>query len=87
MGGPSTVKAAVRGPQSRRRFPAPPQSLSGIITLEADVSATRPDLAALDGTITFPELALTFSALELAQKQVSTIAIASGVGHDPAVSS
>ena len=30
--------------------------------------------------ITFPELAVTFNGLELAQQQISTIAIASGVG-------
>jgi outer membrane protein assembly factor BamA/autotransporter translocation and assembly factor TamB len=77
MGGPSTFKAAVRG-LNPAAIPGAPQTLSGVVTVQADVSATRPDLAALDGTISFPELALTFRGLELAQKQVSTIAIASG---------
>jgi outer membrane protein assembly factor BamA/autotransporter translocation and assembly factor TamB len=77
MGGPSTFKAAVRG-LNPAAIPGAPQTLSGVVTLEAEVSAERPDLAALDGTISFPELAVTFRGLELAQQRVSTIAVASG---------
>jgi outer membrane protein assembly factor BamA len=77
MGGPSTFKAAVRG-LNPAAIPGAPQTLSGAVSLQADLSATKPDLAALNGTISFPELALAFRALELGQKQVSTIAIASG---------
>ena len=77
MGGPSTLKAAVKG-LNPAAIPGASAALGGIITLEADLSATRADLAALNGTVKFPELALTFNALELAQKQISTIAIASG---------
>ena len=77
MGGPSTFKAAVRG-LNPAAIPGAPQTLSGVMTLQADLSASRPDLAAIDGTISFPELALAFSGLELSQKQVSTIAVASG---------
>ena len=78
MGGPSTLKAAVKG-LNPSAIPGASAALGGIVTLEADLSATRADLAALSGTVKFPELALTFNALELAQKQISTIAIASGV--------
>ena len=78
MGGPATLKAAVKG-LNPAAIPGASAALGGIITLEADLSATRADLAALNGTVKFPELALTFNALELAQKQISTIAIASGV--------
>jgi outer membrane protein assembly factor BamA/autotransporter translocation and assembly factor TamB len=78
MGGPSTFKAAVRG-LNPAAIPGAPQTLSGAVSIQADLSATRPDLAALNGTISFPELALAFRALELGQKEVSTIAIASGV--------
>jgi len=77
MGGPSTFKAAVRG-LNPAAIPGAPQTLSGAVSIQADLSATRPDLAALNGTISFPELALAFRALELGQKEVSTIAIASG---------
>ncbi len=77
MGGPSTLKAAVKG-LNPSAIPGASAALGGIITIEADLSATRPDLAALSGTVKFPELAITFNALELAQKQISTIAIASG---------
>ena len=77
MGGPSTFKAAVRG-LNPAAIPGAPQTLSGAVSLQADLSATKADLAALDGTISFPELAIAFRGLELGQKQVSTIAIASG---------
>jgi outer membrane protein assembly factor BamA/autotransporter translocation and assembly factor TamB len=78
MGGPSTFTAAVRS-LNPAAIPGAPQTLGGVVTLEADVSAERPDLAALEGTISFPELAVTFRGLELAQKRPSTIAVASGV--------
>jgi outer membrane protein assembly factor BamA/autotransporter translocation and assembly factor TamB len=77
MGGPSTLKAAVRG-LNPAAIPGASSVLGGIVTLQADLSATRADLAALNGKVTFPELALTFRGLELAQKQISTISIASG---------
>lgn len=77
MGGPSTFTAAVRG-LNPAAIPGTPQTVSGVMSLEADLSAARPDLAALEGTISFPELAVTFRGLELAQQQVSTIALASG---------
>ena len=77
MGGPSTFKAAVRG-LNPAAIPGAPQTVSGVVSLEADVSAARPDLAALEGTISFPELAVSFRGLELGQKQASTIALASG---------
>jgi len=77
MGGPSTLKAAVRG-LNPAAIPGAPQTVSGVVTIEADLSATKADLAALSGTISFPELAVAFRNLELAQKQVSTIALASG---------
>jgi outer membrane protein assembly factor BamA/autotransporter translocation and assembly factor TamB len=82
MGGPSTLKAAVKG-LNPSAIPGASAALGGIVSLEADLSATRADLAALSGTVKFPELALTFNALELAQKQISTIAIASGVATLP----
>ncbi|HKH71637.1 MAG TPA: translocation/assembly module TamB domain-containing protein, partial [Vicinamibacterales bacterium] len=77
MSGPSTFKAAVRG-LNPAAIPGAPPSLNGVVSLQADVSATRPDLAALEGTISFPELAIAFRGLELGQKQPSTVAIASG---------
>ena len=77
MGGPSTFKAAVRG-LNPAAIPGAPQTLSGTVSIQADLSATRPDLAALDGTISFPELAIAFRGLELGEKQISTIALASG---------
>ena len=55
MGGPATVKASVRG-LDPAAIPGAPAGLSGRISLDAQASATRADLAALEGRITFPEL-------------------------------
>jgi len=77
MDGPSTFKAAVRG-LNPATVPGAPQGLSGTITLEADMSAERPDVTSLNGTISFPELALAFHGLDLAQTRPSTIELASG---------
>src|SRR6185503_5840373 len=77
MGGPSTLKAVVRG-LNPAALPGASQGIGGIVTVEADLAATRPDLAALEGKVTFPELAITFNTLELSQKQISAIAIAGG---------
>ena len=86
MGGPSTFKAAVRG-LNPAAIPGAPQTLSGAVSIQADLSATRPDLAALDGTISFPELALAFRALELGQEAGLDDRDCVGCGHDPAASS
>ena len=49
-----------------------------VISAEAQVTAASADLGALNGQITFQELDVAFSGLNLAQQQPSTIAIASG---------
>jgi outer membrane protein assembly factor BamA/autotransporter translocation and assembly factor TamB len=77
MGGPTTLKATVRG-LNPAAIPGASGALGGIITLQADLSAARADLAALDGTITFPELEITFRELDIAQQQPSVISIANG---------
>ncbi len=77
MSGPATFKAAFTGLDPSAIPGAPPQ-LSGRISAEAEVSAASADLGALNGQITFQELDVAFSGLNLAQQQPSTIAIASG---------
>ncbi|HEU4694092.1 MAG TPA: translocation/assembly module TamB domain-containing protein [Vicinamibacterales bacterium] len=77
MGGPATFKAAVTGLDPSAIPGAPPQ-LSGRISAEADVKAAGANLSAFDGQITFQELDVAFGGLNLAQQQLSTIAIASG---------
>jgi outer membrane protein assembly factor BamA/autotransporter translocation and assembly factor TamB len=77
MGGPSTLKAAVKG-LNPAAIPGASAQIGGVISVAAELSATRPDLAAIDGKVTFPELAITYNALELGQKEMSTIAIADG---------
>ena len=77
MGGAATFTAALTGldPAS---IPGAPPDLSGTISVDAEVSAKRPDLASLDGRITFQDLDVSMSGLGLAQKAPSTIRIASG---------
>ncbi len=77
MGGPATIKASVRG-LDPAAIPGAPDGLSGRVSLEAQASATRPDLAALEGRVAFSELQVGFNGLTLAQEQPSTIAVASG---------
>ena len=45
------------------------------------MSATRADLMALQGTISFPELQIALNGLTLAQEQPSTIRVANGVAQ------
>jgi len=77
MGGAATFKAALKG-LNPASIPGAPPDMSGTISVDAEVSAKRPDLASLDGRITFQDLDVSMSGLGLAQKAPSTIRIASG---------
>jgi len=77
MGGPATFKAALKG-LNPSAIPGAPPEMSGNISVDAEVSAKRPDLASLDGRITFQDLDVSMEGLGLAQKMPSTIRIASG---------
>jgi outer membrane protein assembly complex protein YaeT len=80
MRGPATITASVRGLHPAA-IPGAPVGLSGRISLDAKVAATRADLAALEGTIVFPELQIGFNGLTLDQKEPMTVALASGVAR------
>jgi outer membrane protein assembly complex protein YaeT len=77
MGGAATFKAALKG-LNPASIPGAPPDMSGTISVDAEVSAKRPDLASLEGRITFQDLDVSMSGLGLAQKAPSTIRIASG---------
>jgi outer membrane protein assembly complex protein YaeT len=79
-GGPATFTASVQG-LDVSQIPGMPAGLGGRVSLDAQLSATRADLRALEGRVTFPELQLTFNGLTLDQQQVSTIALAGGVAR------
>ena len=79
-GGPSTLTASVQG-LDLAQVPGAPPGLSGRVSLDAEVSATRADLAALEGRLTFPELQVAFEGLTLGQQQVSTIALGGGMAR------
>jgi outer membrane protein assembly factor BamA/autotransporter translocation and assembly factor TamB len=55
-----------------------PEQLTGAVAVRADFSAERPDVAALTGTIAFPQMQLAFNGLTLAQQGESTIALDNG---------
>jgi outer membrane protein assembly complex protein YaeT len=77
MNGAVTLKAALKGLDPSSLPGAPPQ-LSGMIGLVAELTARRPELASLEGRITFEQLEVAYSGLDLAQQQPSMIGIASG---------
>ena len=76
-GGPATFTASVQG-VDLSQIPGAPADFGGRVSLETSLAADRPDLDALDGRITFPELQLAFGGLTLAQEQTSTISLARG---------
>ncbi|HUQ87566.1 MAG TPA: hypothetical protein VM096_08415, partial [Vicinamibacterales bacterium] len=77
-GGPATIHARVDGldPSS---IPGAPAGLTGRISLDADVAATRPDIREAVGKLVFRDLQLGFAGLTLEQKGPSTIAVRDGV--------
>jgi len=77
-GGPASFRASVVG-LDPATVPSAPAGLGGRVSVALEGSAERPDLAALDGTLTFSELRLTFKELDLAQRQPSRIRAAAGV--------
>lgn len=79
-GGPATFNARIDA-LDLAQLPGAPRGLTGRVSLDAQVSATRADLMALDGRVTFPELDVAFNGLTLGQAQPSTIRFANGVAR------
>ena len=77
QGGPATFTASLRG-LDPAAIPGSPSGVTGRVSVDVQASATRADLAALEGTVTFPDLQVGFNGLALAQQEPSTIRIASG---------
>ncbi len=61
--------------------PGAPDDLSGRISLTADLSAARPELQAITGSVSFPELSVAFQGLALDQQGMSTVQLAGGVAR------
>jgi outer membrane protein assembly complex protein YaeT len=76
-GGPAAVKASVRS-LDPAEIPGVPAGVTGRVGLEIDASATRADLVALEGHITFQQLDLALNRLTLSQQEPSRISIDSG---------
>jgi len=76
-GGPANFTADVTN-LDLATVPGAPEDLKGVVSLTATGEAARPDVAALDATVTFPELRVALRNLDLAQDQPSTVRIASG---------
>jgi outer membrane protein assembly factor BamA/autotransporter translocation and assembly factor TamB len=76
-GGPAQFGASLAG-LDLARVPGAPSGLTGVVSVDAAGSAARPDLAALTGSLTFPELRVAFRDLTLEQQGTSTVRIAGG---------
>ncbi|MCA1585910.1 MAG: translocation/assembly module TamB domain-containing protein, partial [Acidobacteria bacterium] len=79
-GGPTQLSAHITK-LDLSTLPNSPDRLGGSISLRADIQAPRPDLAAVTGQVTFPDLTLRFDTLDLAQEGTSTVAIADGAAE------
>jgi outer membrane protein assembly complex protein YaeT len=79
-GGPATFTASLQG-LDLSQIPGLPEGVTGRVSLDARMAATRADINALEGEITFPELQLEFNGLTLAQQQPSRLALAGGVAR------
>ena len=66
------------GASTRRQFPARPLVSADASAWTCKPPRAAPDLAALEGTITFPELQVGYNGLALTQQEPSTIRLASG---------
>ncbi|HEY1303941.1 MAG TPA: translocation/assembly module TamB domain-containing protein [Vicinamibacterales bacterium] len=77
MSGPATFKASIKG-LNPASVPGAPTGTSGNITVDAELSANKPELSSIDGRVTFEQLAVSFNGLGLAQQRPSTITIGSG---------
>ncbi|HKE87500.1 MAG TPA: translocation/assembly module TamB domain-containing protein [Vicinamibacterales bacterium] len=77
MSGPSTFKASIKG-LNPASIPGAPTGTAGNVTVDAELSANRPELSSIDGRVTFEQLDVSFNGLGLAQQQPSTITIGSG---------
>ncbi len=80
MSGPATFKAAFLG-LDPSAIPGAPAQLSGRISAETEVAAASANIDAIKGQITFHELDVAFSGLNLAQQQASLITIAGGAAQ------
>jgi outer membrane protein assembly complex protein YaeT len=77
-GGAASFRAAVVG-LDPATLPGAPENISGLISVQIEGSAERPELAALRAAFTFPDLRVAFRDLELAQQQRSSIRVENGV--------
>jgi outer membrane protein assembly factor BamA/autotransporter translocation and assembly factor TamB len=77
QGGPATFKGTL-AQLDPATLPGAPPGLSGRVSVQAELSATRADLTALDGRVTFSELRLAFNTVALDQEEPSVLRIAGG---------
>ena len=76
-GGPATIKASVRD-LDPSTIPGMPAGVTGQVSVNLDASAARPDLAALEGRLEFPQLEIALKRLTLSQQEPSQIGISAG---------
>ena len=77
-GGPATFSASIAD-LDPAQLPGTPDGLTGRISVSAEVSAARPELAAIDGRITADRLSVEYNGLTLAQNAPAMIRLAGGM--------
>ena len=75
--GPAQLQAALTNLELQT-LPGVPEQITGTVSVQAEASAARPDLAALTGRVVFPDLQVRLDQLTLEQQGVSTVAIQNG---------
>ena len=58
-----------------------PDEMSGVVSARLEASATKPDIEAVTGRLTFPQLRLQYESITLQQQGTSEIALANGVAR------
>ncbi|MBL8216367.1 MAG: translocation/assembly module TamB domain-containing protein, partial [Bryobacterales bacterium] len=78
--GPAKLSADVRG-IDLSTIEGVPEQVGGTVSAHLEVEAAKPEVGAIQGTLTFPELKPSFGTLQLEQKGVSEVRIANGTAN------
>ena len=77
-GGPAEATLRLTG-LDLATVPGAPEGLTGVVSVEADARAPRPDLESLDARVSVPELRAAFEGLTLTQAAPTAVRVAGGI--------
>lgn len=78
--GPAKLSADVRG-IDLSTIEGVPAQVGGKVSAHLEAEAAKPEVGAIQGTLTFPELKPSFGTLQLDQKGISEVRIANGTAN------